>query len=433
MDQHKPGTSNERIMNQQTMESSDNKMCAAGDKVPEDSVNLHNEKINSSNNIEMNEHISESLENTMCAAEMKSPEKNVSLLNNVSSEKKRKKRNSINLTAKLEIIKAKSSGRKLKELAKEFGISRHSVRYIIKDKEKYIRRAKALEDLEKGKGAYHFDAGHGWVCSSEHRWDRKLVHDSTDNASNTNSFLMGKKFRVDDDHDQSQQVHRIDSEDASLDDTSNFNAPGNVEGHVSIDCESQQNPESNKCNINELEDYDSTLSYKLTFYECIRSLMDSDVSQHLSDNTRKELIKELHFLISTMTSTEHLLNDLLMNETWKPFGKFKCFGDVAWVYQLSNEIEERSEVHEANKKMVICTICYETLKDNGLMLHCNKEWRLDRLDYDFNLICRKCDVCFNTTLHSRPAAECIFCIIAFWKIKAIAESEFKNGTNREQH
>ncbi|XP_074113054.1 uncharacterized protein LOC141536437 [Cotesia typhae] len=295
-------------------------------------------------------------------------------------------------------------------------------------------QVKALEVYKELKGTYYFEPGYDWVCYFENRWCHKFLRDGIKKASDNNNFLMRKRFKVDDDHDQSQQAYRKDPEDASINDTSNFNASGNVERQVSNDCESQQNTESTKYNPNELEVYDSTLLYKMTFNDCIHSLKVPDFAHLLSDNQKEDLENNLRYFMSTMTSVEQLLNDLLMNEIWKPFGKFMCFGDVAWVCQLKIEIEKESKERNINQKAVLCTACYEKLKDSYQKYDCVKESKFHQLDLDFNIMQRTCSVCLKSTIYYRPAAQCCFCIIMFWVAKNIVLSlHSRNEINKEHH
>ncbi|CAG5095513.1 Protein of unknown function [Cotesia congregata] len=179
--------------------------------------------------------------------------------------------------------------------------------------------------------------------------------------------------------DQSQQAEKIDSEASS----SNVQEPNLIK-------EGRQIQSSN------------VSKFETIFSDCILLLTGSD-NHKLSNATKNKLIQELQFLISSMTSTEDLFKKLLMTDPWEPFGMMRCY------YGSDRTCEKGPD----GRKTIACRASYESFQDD----FCNRR-SSDQLDYNRDgEIIEKYSLCHQSFLSDRPAAECINCIIDFWKRK----------------
>ncbi|XP_057327420.1 trichohyalin-like [Microplitis mediator] len=159
--------------------------------------------------------------------------------------------------------------------------------------------------------------------------------------------------------------------------------------------------------FNGIEDYLSILKYQLIFSECKKMIAKEEIAIFFKQQQIEDLKQALDILIKTITSEEELLNQLLMNETWAPFGRMLCAEDIAWV----------------SKDRILCTFCYEDTEDEYDNYHRSA---IDhKLTSNKKLKSRICGNCCKSTLDFRPAAKCTECIIPFWRSKPYFRLLFK--------
>ncbi|XP_074113050.1 uncharacterized protein LOC141536435 [Cotesia typhae] len=160
-------------------------------------------------------------------------------------------------------------------------------------------------------------------------------------------------------------------------------------------------------NIN-MKEYVEILEYKLVFSKCKQFIKDQNIRQYFRRHQIKEFGRAMDILIEKATSEDDLLDDMLMNKNWAPFGRMFCSEDIARVCEGK----------------IICTFCYEDDKDE--YKNYSKSSINHKLTSNRKLRGRICDKCKETTVDFRPAAKCIECIIPFWRSKSYYKLLFCN-------
>ncbi|CAG5095493.1 Protein of unknown function [Cotesia congregata] len=157
-----------------------------------------------------------------------------------------------------------------------------------------------------------------------------------------------------------------------------------------------------------MKEYVKILEYKLVFSKCKQFIKDQNIRQYFKKQQIKEFNRAIDILIEKATSEDDLLDNLLMNKNWAPFGRMFCSEDIAWVC----------------KGKIICTFCYKNDKDE--YKNYSKSFINHKLTSNKKLRGRICDKCKESTVDFRPAAKCIECIIPFWRGKSFYKLHFCN-------
>ncbi|KAH0564341.1 hypothetical protein KQX54_011493 [Cotesia glomerata] len=169
--------------------------------------------------------------------------------------------------------------------------------------------------------------------------------------------------------------------------------------HLPTNCPSLESSTFKPVNIN-MKEYVKILEYKLVFSKCQQFIKDQNIRQYFKRQQIKEFKRAIDVLIDKATSEDDLLDNLLMNKNWAPFGRMFCSEDIARVCEGK----------------IICTFCYKDDKDEYKNYF--KSSINHKLTSNKKLRGRICDKCKESTVDFRPAAKCIECIIPFWRSKS---------------
>ncbi|XP_044596767.1 glutamic acid-rich protein-like [Cotesia glomerata] len=103
--------------------------------------------------------------------------------------------------------------------------------------------------------------------------------------------------------------------------------------HLPTNCPSLESSTFKPVNIN-MKEYVKILEYKLVFSKCQQFIKDQNIRQYFKRQQIKEFKRAIDVLIDKATSEDDLLDNLLMNKNWAPFGRMFCSEDIARVCEV---------------------------------------------------------------------------------------------------